>query len=147
MTQLQNWLLLLYKIPPQPTARRVYVWRKLKRLGAIVQHDAVWILPATSRTREQFQWLASEIVEMQGDASVWEAQLTAPAQDENLIQRFIEQVDEEYRKILADLKRKGTDLASLSRRFQQVQLKDYFQSELGSQMRNALMSARNGAAE
>ena len=144
--RLQTWLLLLYKIPPQPTARRVYIWRKLKRLGAWVQHDAVWILPATSRNREQFQWLASEIVERHGDATVWEAQLTALAQDENLIQQFNEQVDGEYRKILAALRRQDADLAALSRRFQHAQSKDYFQSELGRRVRAALMSARDGAA-
>lgn len=147
MPRLPDWLLLVYKIPPQPTARRVYIWRKLKRLGAIVKHDAVWILPATSRTREQFQWLASEIVEMRGEATVWEAQIAAPSQAESLVQHFNEQVDGEYRKILADLKRKATDLSLLSRRFQQVQSQDYFQSELGGRVRSALMSARNGAAK
>jgi hypothetical protein len=54
------WLLLLYKVARQPSARRVYIWRKLKRLGALLLHDAAWVLPATPRTREQFQWLAAE---------------------------------------------------------------------------------------
>jgi ChrB-like protein len=143
---LQTWLLLLYKIPPHPTARRVYVWRKLKRLGAIVQHDAVWILPATSRTREQFQWLASEIVQMQGESTVWEAQLTLPSQDELLIRRFTGQVDRDYRRLQSDLKRKRRDLSMLSRRFQQAQSKDYFHSKLGHGVRDALTSAR-GARE
>ena len=30
----QEWLLLVHKIPREPTAGRVYVWRKLKQLGA-----------------------------------------------------------------------------------------------------------------
>jgi hypothetical protein len=69
---------LLYKVPPEPTARRVSVWRKLKRLGALLLHDAVWVLPATPATLEQFQWLATEIEEMEGTAMVamvWEARL------------------------------------------------------------------------
>ena len=37
-----SWALLHYKIPPEPTARRVFVWRKLKRLGAILLHDAIF---------------------------------------------------------------------------------------------------------
>ena len=49
-----DWLLLVYRIPREPTSGRVYVWRKLKQLGAIAVQDAVWMLPATPRTREQF---------------------------------------------------------------------------------------------
>ena len=36
------WLLLTYKLPTEPSRRRVYVWRKLKRLGAIRIFEAVW---------------------------------------------------------------------------------------------------------
>lgn len=63
---MNQWLLLVYKVPNEPSARRVYVWRKLKRLAALLLHDTVWILPATAYTREQFQWLAAEILEMEG---------------------------------------------------------------------------------
>ncbi len=52
---MQAWMLLHYKLPREPTAPRVYVWRKLKRLGALLLHDAVWVLPATPSTRENFQ--------------------------------------------------------------------------------------------
>src|SRR4051794_32701297 len=58
-----RWLLLLYKIPREPTVGRVSVWRKLKRLGAILLHDAVWVLPPSPRTKEEFQWLVAEIQE------------------------------------------------------------------------------------
>jgi hypothetical protein len=39
----RNWILLVYKIPNEPSAGRVFVWRKLKKLGAILLHDAVSI--------------------------------------------------------------------------------------------------------
>ena len=29
----QKWLMLVYRVPREPTSCRVYVWRKLKRLG------------------------------------------------------------------------------------------------------------------
>jgi hypothetical protein len=64
------WLVLVYKIPREPAAGRVYVWRKLQRLGALLLHDAVWLLPDTPWTREQFQWLAVEIRELGGEALV-----------------------------------------------------------------------------
>jgi len=139
-----TWLLFLYKVPPRPTARRVYVWRKLKRLGAILLHDALWVLPDTPRTREQFQWLAAEIGELGGDAWLWEGQLTQSAQDETLVQQFLVQVETAYGEILAGLKRKKPDLAALSRRYQQISAEDYFHSKVGEQVRAALLSARGG---
>jgi hypothetical protein len=100
-----TWLLLVYKVPPEPTARRVYVWRKLKRLGAILLHDAVWVLPPTPYTREQLQWLSAEIVEMTGEALLWEAQLLSN-QEETLSQQFMAQVETGCREILTALKKK-----------------------------------------
>lgn len=52
---MKKWLLLVYRIPREPTAGRVFIWRKLKQLGAIALQDAIWVLPQTSRTQEQFQ--------------------------------------------------------------------------------------------
>lgn len=139
-----KWLWLVYKVPAEPSARRVYVWRKLKRLGAIVVHDAVWVLPATGRTREQFQWLAAEILENGGDAMVLEGTQLFQQQDESLRQQFMAQTDSQYQAVLTEIQQAGadSDLADLSRRYQQIKSQDYFQSELGQQVREALMHAR-----
>lgn len=134
------WVLLHYKIPPEPTARRVYVWRKLKRLGALLLHDAVWALPATPHTREDVQWLAVEIGEQGGEAMVWEATLTLAGQDEALVRQFVAQVDAAYSAILADLAREDADPAALARRYQQIAGQDYFHTELGRQVRDALLA-------
>jgi hypothetical protein len=136
------WLLLVYKVPPDPTARRVYVWRKLKRLGAILLHDAVWVLPPTAYTREQLQWLTAEIVEMSGEALLWEAQLVSSEQDEVLLQQFIAQSEALYNEILAELGKPEADLATLSRQYQQIKANDYFNSALGQRVREALMAAK-----
>lgn len=138
------WLLLLYKLPSEPTSRRVYVWRKLKRLGAILLDDAVWLLPDTAFTREQFQWLAAEISEMGGEAWFWESRLGLAGQEEALVQQFVGQIDTAYRAILNELKKESCDLAALSRQYQQIKMEDYFHSELGQQVREALISARGG---
>jgi len=140
------WVVLVYKIPREPAAGRVYVWRKLKRLGALLLHDAVWLLPATPWTREQFQWLAVEIRELGGEALVWESRMVLPGQDETLVQQFVAEVDEAYRAVLAALQQADADLAALARQYQQVQARDYFQSPLGQQVRAALLRARGGDA-
>jgi hypothetical protein len=138
----RTWLLLAYKVPRDPTSARVFVWRRLKRFGAIALQDAVWVLPATQQSKEQYQWLAAEIIELKGDASVWEGRLTLSGQDEEMVCRFKDEVDDNYRQILTKLKRKRPDLAALSREYQQVQARDYFRSALGRKTREALIAAR-----
>lgn len=137
-----TWLLLTYRIPTEPSAKRVYIWRKLKRMGAILHQDAIWTLPSNSRTLEQFQWLVMEIIEMGGDATLWEASLRLGADAESLIQKFNEQVEAPYHEILEALSGGETDLEALSRQYQQVLSKDYFKSEVGTRVKNALLSLR-----
>jgi hypothetical protein len=141
-----SWVLLVYRIPREPTASRAAVWRKLKRLGALLLHDAVWVLPATPWTREQFQWLAVEIGELGGEAHLWESRLLLNGQEDALVRQFQARVDAIYQEILDDLERDAADLVTLSRKYQQVRAQDYFHSELGKHVRARLMSARGGFA-
>ena len=136
-----NWVLLTYHVAREPSAGRVGIWRKLKRLGAILVHDSVWVLPATPRTGEQFQWLAAEIRELGGDAWLWNASLAPGGQHESLVGQFMEQVDPIYGEIVAALQEPGADLAALSKRYQQARALDYFNSPLGAQARQALLGS------
>jgi hypothetical protein len=138
---MRQWVLLVYKVPPEPSARRVSVWRKLKRLGALLLHDAIWVLPSTLSTLEQVQWLAAEIEEMEGSAMVWEATLRLEGQDEALVARFVAQTEIGYRDLLAALARPGADRSAMSKQFQQIHAQDYFHTALGAQVREALASA------
>ncbi len=143
-TQGTSWVLLVYKIPREPTSSRAMIWRKLKRLGALLLHDAVWVLPATAWTREQFQWLTVEISELGGDAYLWESRLLLNGQAEGLIRQFQARVETAYQEILEALEHENADLVALSRTYQQVRAQDYFHSALGTQVRERLMRARGG---
>jgi hypothetical protein len=140
----RTWILLTYKLPSEPSASRVGIWRKLKRLGALLLHDAVWVLPASARNREQFQWLAAEVHELGGDALLWQADALQPAQEDRLYQQFFAQVEPAYLEILAALDQPDRDVAALARRYQQVLQQDQCASPLGAQVRAALLAAREG---
>ena len=139
-----SWVLLVYRIPREPTSSRATIWRKLKRLGALLLHDAVWVLPATPWTREQFQWLAVEIGELEGEAYLWESRLLLNGQEDALVRQFQARVDAAYQEILDGLEQDDADLVALSRKYQQVRAQDYFHSEVGIHVRERLMSARGG---
>jgi hypothetical protein len=141
---MNDWILLTYKLPAEPSARRVYVWRKLKRLGAITVFDAVWVLPDTPRTHEQFQWLAAEIQELGGEAMFWKAQAELVGQEETLIGQFQNQVEEVYRTLLERMDHDQIDVTAAAQEYQQILQKDYFQSAVGLQIRERLLAARDG---
>ena len=141
-----NWLLLHYKLPNTPSALRVYIWRKLKRLGAILLHEAVWILPDQPRTAEQIQWLTAEIQEMGGEAYSWRASAVLGENDEAITQQFNDQVDAVYSKLLKKLEKSRADLQEISREYQQAAAQDFFHSKLGLRVREILTSRRGDKA-
>jgi hypothetical protein len=138
------WIVLVYKVPREPTARRASVWRKLKRLGALLLHDAVWVLPATPWTREQFQWLAVEITELGGEAFIWESRSLLDGQEALLEAQFRVRVEAAYQEILTELEQENADVIALSRKYQQVKMHDYFQTEQGKLVRMRLLAIRGG---
>jgi hypothetical protein len=93
VNKLQSWLLFLYKVPHEPSSYRVYVWRKLKRIGALLLHDSAWALPMSSRSLAQFQELAAEIAKLGGDSLLWEARLAVGIQDEALVGALLAQLE------------------------------------------------------
>lgn len=139
-----TWLLLVYRIPREPTAGRVYVWRKLKQLGAVALQDAIWVLPKTPRTQEHFQWLASEIAELNGEVVLWEAAQLFATNPQALRREFTDKAELEYREILKALKSRNRDLSALSKRFLDTQSRDYFDSPLGAKTRDKLLAAGGG---
>lgn len=46
------WLLLVYRVPGEPSRVRVGVWRELKRLGGLYLQSACCILPARPGVHE-----------------------------------------------------------------------------------------------
>jgi hypothetical protein len=94
-----SWILLSSRVPREPTRLRLAIWRRLKRLGAVLIHDAVWVLPADAKTREAFEWLAEEIEEQGGTAWVWEAAGLSPAQDRDAVELFRREADARYAEI------------------------------------------------
>ena len=139
---MNHWILLSYKLPAQPSASRVYAWRKMKRLGAILLNDAVWILPDSPRTAEHFRWLAAEIQEMGGSVNFWRANLVMGVAEQDLVRQFTKQVDQEYKELLKKLDRKNADYSRLSQEYQQIIGKDYFRTELGKQVKQKLLGVR-----
>src|SRR5262249_42511768 len=74
-------LLLMHQLPPKPVGLRVKVWRRLQQQGAIAIKNSVYALPLSDGAREDFQWLAREITENGGEATVCAAELVEGLDD------------------------------------------------------------------
>lgn len=91
---------MVYKIPPHPTRLRAQVWRKLQRYGAIYLQNSVCIVPATSELAENMQWIADEIREMGGNAYLFRATATSPAEEGRVERLFAAASRAEAQKLL-----------------------------------------------
>src|SRR6266446_8803772 len=63
-----GWLVLIYRVPPEPTRLRSTVWRRIKSLGAIYLQNSAAALPASAATERALRKLRREIIEMSGTA-------------------------------------------------------------------------------
>lgn len=108
LTEPGRWVLLSYRVPREPSTPRITIWRKLKRLGVAQLGDGLIALPADARTREHLDWIAEEIVESGGAATVWLAQPATLAQERELATAMAAARREEYRTVIDQAAAAGT---------------------------------------
>ena len=94
--------MLVYRLPRTPSTPRITLWRKLRRLGVARVVDGVVALPLDSRNREQLEWLADEVVEAGGEATIWVSETSTAAQERALAAAMAERTAAEYRTIIGD---------------------------------------------
>lgn len=98
-----GWLMLIHQLPPRPTNLRVRIWRKLQKLGAVVIKNSIYILPASEKTQEDFQWLKQEIETAGGEASVFRADAVEGTTDREIIEIFRKTRNDEFAAVTTEL--------------------------------------------
>jgi hypothetical protein len=129
-----SWVLLAYRLPREPSTPRSALWRKLRRLGAAQVLDGLAALPLDARNREQLEWLADEVLEAGGQASIWVGQLGSAAQERELAARMSAAVASDYRSVIEEATsardqstgRRRRTLARLRRELRRIRARDYF---------------------
>src|SRR6266481_849220 len=95
-----SWLLLTYKVPPEPASKRVALWRRLKSMGAIYLQNGVCLLPKTDDHARRLKMLENDIAEMEGDAVILETVALDRAQEVKVVARFKADRDDAYREFI-----------------------------------------------
>ena len=97
-TSAEAWLLLVYRIPSDPTRLRAAVWRRLKSLGAVYLQNSAAALPASDSAERALRRLRREILEMDGSAMLLSCSALVGGQD--IVALFQMARDSEYEEIL-----------------------------------------------
>lgn len=96
----QTWLLLTYKVPPEPARKRVALWRRLKGMGAVYLQNGVCLLPKTDEHVRRLKMLENDVAGMGGESVILETVALDRSQEEKVVARFKADRDEEYRELL-----------------------------------------------
>jgi hypothetical protein len=141
----ESWLLLVYRVPSEPTRLRSTVWRRLKSLGAIYLQNSAAALPASLPAERALRKLRSEILDMSGTAALLSCTVLAGEQEvraafqaarddeyEEIVdkcQDFLAQVKKEYDEnhfTFAELEENEVDLIKLKNWLERVRQRDVF---------------------
>lgn len=129
-----RWVLLVYRLPREPSTPRIALWRKLKRLGVVQLTDGLVALPDDARNREQLEWLADEVGDAGGQAWIWLARPGSAAQERALAASMSAAVAMEYDQVLtqiraaaaADSAIRRREVQRLRRQMHRIRQRDYF---------------------
>jgi disulfide oxidoreductase YuzD len=145
-----KWLLLLFTLPAGQASKRVEVWRKLQRYGALTFRSSGYLLPNTPANHERFEWLAAAIRKYKGQASVAELFSIDDLPSTELKRLFVEARSKDYQVLLRELKKtrqSSGNLPRIRRRLQEVIEVDFFRSPLRGRVETALSALENPAQE
>ncbi|WGR91434.1 chromate resistance protein ChrB [Bradyrhizobium sp. ISRA443] len=154
-----NWLLLTYKVPPEPGARRVALWRRVKAMGAVYLQNGVCLLPKTDAHIRQLKMIENEVAEMDGEAVILETVALDKSQEDKVVDRFKADRDEQYREFLgrcadfekeiakefsinkftyAELEEEDTDLKKLQGWLEKIKKLDFYGATLAAEAEQKL---------
>ena len=93
---MNKWILLIHQIAHDSPNLRVKIWRNLKKHGAVLFKNAVYVLPYTNEHEEIMQWLCNQIKEGGSDASLFITESLNKEQYGEIIRTFQDVCNKEY---------------------------------------------------
>jgi hypothetical protein len=140
------WILLLYSLPTGRGSARVAVWRKLRKSGALPFKSSAYLLPNCPELLERFQWLAQEVNEAGGEATLALVSELEGVSREDMIRQFDEARAADYEPLstalsaLVSRRREAADgavqaeMEKLRRRYLEIRQVDFFDSAQGREI-------------
>lgn len=126
-----KWLFLVHQVQTPNSRERVKVWRLIKKSGAVLHRNSVYVLPYSKERLEDFQWLCQQIRDSKGEASVFVSQPQDKEEDGQLRALFVRARKEDYVAILLSAERLMTRIvaAKKQRRMTKGMIKKFSREE------------------
>lgn len=153
-----RWVALVHQLPAHPSKSRVKIWRRLQQLGALAVKNAVHLLPDSAQSREDFEWIATEVTAAGGTALIFH--VTEMSHEKDVIASFRSIRDKEYRALAKEidamrkkLTRKSAKesrldaIRSLEERFDTIARRDFFGSEQANTVEAGLRQLADQAGQ
>lgn len=140
----QQWVLLSYRVPREPSTPRIAIWRRLKSHGVAQVGDGLVALPHDARTKEQLEWAAAKALEADGEAIVWVA-VTTKRQTADLVAGLNADRDAEYETLLTEILAAGPavdgrTISRFRREWRRIERRDHFRSPRRDEARLAVQA-------
>ena len=97
-----GWLLFTYWLPAEPSRKRVFVWRQLKKLGALSMEGAGWILPGAEPFPTKIMDIVRTVEEMGGTSNLYKVTDFSEAQEQRTVTRFNQEREKEYAELIKE---------------------------------------------
>jgi hypothetical protein len=101
-----GWLLLVYRVPTEPSSTRVGVWRDLKRIGAHYLQQCVCVVPCRPDLKLAIEGVREKIARLGGSSNLFEVPNLAPDDEASLIGGFRDLVAKQYAEIVEECETK-----------------------------------------
>jgi hypothetical protein len=152
-----SWLFLLFNLPAKQSSDRVRFWRRLKKFGTIQIKSSTYVLPDEPVHYERFQWLAKEIVDTGGEATLVRVKDIEGMPYSAVVALFNDARSRDYDELVEPLNllvkdtktRKNSpesfasQLQKLRQRFQEIRDLDYFESSRGEDLHRLFEKAES----
>ena len=105
-----SWVVLVYRVPREPSSPRIAIWRRLKALGVGQLGDGVVALPEDARTREHLEWIADRAQDAGGTALMLRAQAMSQRDETTIATQMAAARAQEYRDLTNRARQALTDI-------------------------------------
>jgi hypothetical protein len=130
-----SWVVLVHRVPREPSTPRIAIWRRLRGLGVAQLGDGVVALPEDARTREHLEWVADRVLEAGGTALLLRAQAFSRRDEQTIARGMAAARAEEYDQVRRKAAEAGAagwsgdrvrTLRRLRKELREVQRRDFF---------------------
>ena len=97
-----EWIVLVFRVPAEPSRHRVAVWRELRRTGAVSLGQSAWLAPAAPAFADGIARAVQLVETAGGEAVVLDAAGHAPADRERLAAVYTAAREAEWVEFLAE---------------------------------------------